>query len=120
MTLIKVTLPKNAYVLLLEDSDMRIEWFKKRIRNLKVVKTVQEFKDYFERHPTVDFVFFDHDLGEGNGTGLDAATFMKEKFGGTSRWGLIHSWNRAGAQRMQLVLPQTPHVPFGEFEIEEV
>ena len=119
MELFKVTLPKNCHVLLLEDSEMRIAWFKKKINTLKVVTSVDQFKAYFETHPMVDFVFYDHDLGEGNGTGLEAAQFMKEKFGGTSRWALIHSWNTVAARRMMEYLPNTPHIPFGEFDIEE-
>jgi hypothetical protein len=119
MTLFKVTIPKGCHVLLLEDSEMRIAWFKSKITHLKVVSTVADFKAYFDTRLPVDFIFFDHDLGEGNGTGLEAVQFMKEKFGG-SRWGVVHSWNRPAAQRMLEVLPNIPHIPFGEFDIEEV
>ena len=119
MTLFKVSLPKYAKVLLLEDSEMRIQWFEQKIPGIKVVRSVKEFTDYFETRPTVDFIFFDHDLGEG-GSGYDAAQFLAERFGTTNRWGLIHSWNKAGAARMQQVLESTPAVPFGEFDIEIV
>lgn len=117
MTLIKVTLPKHAKVLLLEDSEMRIAWFEKKIPGLKVVRSVKEFTDYLETKPTVDFVFFDHDLGEG-GSGYDAASYLADKFGSVNRWGLIHSWNRAGVARMQQILKAMSAVPFGEFDIE--
>jgi hypothetical protein len=120
MELFKVTLPQECHVLLLEDSDMRIIWFKKKIKNLKVVSTVKSFKEYFDTHPIVDFIFYDHDLGDGNGTGLEAIQFMKERYGNGNRWGLIHSWNRPAAQQMMLVSPNVPHIPFGEFDIEEV
>lgn len=112
-----VNLLEHSAVLLLEDSPMRIAWFEKQIPNLKVVKTVQEFVDYFETRPVVDFIFWDHDLGDG-GDGFDAAKFLTDRFGSGSRYGLIHSWNRAGAQRMQTLLTGTPHVPFGDFEIK--
>lgn len=116
MVLVKINLPSRAKVLLLEDSEMRIAWFEKRIPDLKVCRSVQEFKDYFATKPMVDFIFFDHDLGEG-GSGYDAAKFMVESFGSGNRWGLIHSWNKTGAQRMQEILV-VPHVPFGDFEVE--
>jgi hypothetical protein len=113
----RVVLPRGAKVLLLEDSEMRIEWFKKRIPNLIVLKSVKEFTDYFENKGGCDFIFFDHDLGEG-GIGLDAIKFLKERFGSVSRWGVIHSWNRAGARAMQDLYPMVACIPFGEFEIE--
>jgi hypothetical protein len=119
MILLKVTLPRYAKVLLLEDSEMRIQWFEQKVPGIKVVRSVEEFKEYFDTHPTVDFIFFDHDLGEG-GSGYEAAQFMAERFGATNRWGLIHSWNRTGAARMQQILEATPAVPFGEFDIEIV
>ena len=90
MTLYKVTIPKGAHVLLLEDSDMRIEWFKRQLSHLHVVKSVADFIAYFETRPIVDFIFLDHDLGDG-GSGYDAAKYVHDNFGGNSRWGLIHS-----------------------------
>lgn len=118
MTFLTLTIPAHSHVLLLEDSDMRIAWFEKRIKNLKVTRTVQEFKDYFNTKPLVDFVLMDHDLGTPE-TGLDAAKFMVDRFGATNNWGLIHSWNKAGAEAMQACGLRLLHVPFGEFEIKE-
>jgi len=120
MDLITVTLPKHLHVLVLEDSEMRIEWFQKKIANIHVCRTVQEFKDYFTTHPCVDFIFFDHDLGPGGGTGVEAANFMIEKFGSVKKWALIHSWNIAGAQEMQKIMLGVSHIPFGDFDIKEV
>jgi hypothetical protein len=118
MTLLRVVLPIGAHCVVLEDSEMRITWFENNIPNITVCRSVDEFKKLFEQpHPMVDFIFFDHDLGEG-GSGLDAVKFLVERFGGTSRWGLIHSWNRNGAREMQKLLPGVQHIPFGEFEIE--
>jgi hypothetical protein len=120
MDLITITLPKHLHVLLLEDSEMRIAWFEKKIENLHVCRTVQEFKDYFATHPCVDFIFFDHDLGPEGGSGVDAAKFMVEKFGTGKKWGLIHSWNTTGAQEMQKILIGTHHIPFGDFDVKEI
>jgi hypothetical protein len=117
MIFLKVSLPENCHVLLLEDSEMRISWFEKRLPILKICRSVQEFKEYFDTKPTVDFIFWDHDLGDG-GSGYDAAQFITDRFGSGGRWGLIHSWNSTGAKKMQTLLIGALHVPFGEFEVE--
>jgi len=119
MIFFKVVLPKDSQVLVLEDSPMRIAWFKKRLPHVTIVSSIKEFKAYFDLSPCCDYIFFDHDLGKGNGTGYDAVVFMKERFGGGngSKAGLIHSWNQAGAKRMQEIL-NIVHIPFGDFEIE--
>lgn len=117
MTFLTVTIPKHAHVLLLEDSEMRINWFCKRLPDVHVCRTVKEFRDYVESKPLIDYIFFDHDLGEGE-NGLDAAKYLVDKFGGTNNWALIHSWNRAGATAMQNYGLNAPHIPFGEFELE--
>lgn len=97
---------------------MRIAWFAKRIPHLTVVRTARAFREYFDTKPLVDFIFFDHDLGEG-GTGYEAAEFIKERFGGnTTNAGIIHTWNPSGAARMRTLLPLTLWIPFGEFEVE--
>ena len=118
MNFITIKLPAESRVLLLEDSPMRIAWFKKRVPNLTVVSTVDAFKAYLAGHPICDFIFFDHDLGEGAGTGLEAAQYLKDAFGGNTDAGLIHTWNSAGAKAMQAVLQRVPYVPFGQFEVE--
>ena len=117
MNLLKVTLPKAAHVLLLEDSDMRIEWFKKRIPKLDVCKSVQEFKTFFENKQHTDFIFYDYDLGSPE-TGVDAAKYMAEHFSNANCWGLVHSWNRPGADAIRTYLPRLQHIPFGDFEVE--
>ena len=118
MNYVKITIPTESRVLLLEDSPMRIAWFRKRLPILHVVNTVQEFREYFNSKPLVDFIFFDHDLGTEE-TGYDAAKYIKDKFGGnTTNAGIIHTWNPSGAAKMRELLPLTLWIPFGEFEIE--
>jgi len=117
VTYFKVVLPKDSQVLLLEDSPMRIAWFKKRVPRLTVVSSMKEFQAYFDSNPICDYIFFDHDLGEGNGTGYDAVVYLKERFGGTAKAALIHTWNASGAKRMQKVL-RAVYIPFGDFEVE--
>jgi hypothetical protein len=114
----KIVLPKDAQVLLLEDSPMRQAWFAKRIPRLTIVESVREMGLYFDGKPICDFIFFDHDLGEGNGDGVEATQLVKSRFGDTANAGLIHSWNQVGALRMKAILPRLLYIPFGTFELE--
>src|SRR3954469_18700250 len=91
-----VRLPEGANVTLLEDSEMRIKWFAKRIPNLTVCRSVEEFRQYFLGNPPCDFVFWDHDLGADE-NGEDAARWFTERYGMTNRAHMIHSFNREGA-----------------------
>jgi hypothetical protein len=118
MNYITINIPEAAGVLILEDSPMRIAWFKKRLPSAIIVKTVQELKEYFASKPVCDFYFLDHDLGEGAGNGVEAAIFLKERFGIGSNAAVIHTWNTAGAARMKDLLPRAQYIPFGEFEID--
>lgn len=118
MNFIKITLPKDAHVIVLEDSPMRMTWFKRRIPFCTVVDTIPGFKEFFTSRQICDFIFLDHDLGEGNGNGVDACKFLVERFGGNSKTLIVHSWNRPGAQRMQDIIPGAVHIPFGDFELE--
>lgn len=118
MNFLKIILPKDSQVVVLEDSPMRIAWFRKRVPMLTVCTTMSEFVAYFDAKPICDFIFLDHDLGEGAGTGVDAANFIKERFGGNTSAMLIHSWNHSGVQAMQAILKGAPAIPFGNFELE--
>lgn len=114
-----VRLPEGANVTLLEDSEMRIKWFQKRIPNLFVCRSFNEFKAHFSGNPPCDFVFWDHDLGQSK-NGADCAKWFQVKFGATNRAHLIHSFNHAGAQNIKRYIPNAVHITFGEFEVEFV
>ena len=111
-----VNLPEGANVTILEDSEMRIKWFEKRIPNLHVCRNVKKFKEYFRGNPPCDFVFWDHDLGTKE-TGADAAKWFKTRYSTTNRAHLIHSFNQAGARHIQAEITAAVHIPFGEFEV---
>jgi hypothetical protein len=112
-----VRLPEKAEVLLLEDSEMRILWFQKRIPELKVCRTVAEFKAFFENNPSLFFIFWDHDLGEEE-TGADAAKWFSERYGAINGYHVIHSHNQGGARNIQSYIRQAVCMPFGSFEVE--
>jgi len=118
MIFFKVLLPKDSQAVVLEDSPMRIAWFQKRLPQVTICTSIKEFQAYFDRKPICDFIFLDHDLGEGNGNGVDAANEIKERFGGNTSAMLIHSWNHVGVKNMQAVLKDAPAMPFGNFELE--
>jgi hypothetical protein len=116
--LVFVRLPKNARVVLLEDSPMRIAWFQKRIPDLVVCKSSQEFKDYFTKgHERCDFIFWDHDLG-GQDTSEEVAQWFVDRYGAGNTYALIHSWNTAGARKLQDIMNGVKWIPFGQFEVE--
>ena len=119
MDCIKVCLPEKAKVVVLEDSDMRITWFEKRIPDVVICRTVKELKDHFANNPSCDFMFWDHDLGTKD-NGADAAKWFRDKYGSTNRYHVIHSFNRAGARNIQSFIPAAVHIPFGDFEVEFV
>jgi hypothetical protein len=118
LNLVWVKLPAKAKVVLLEDSPMRIAWFEKRIEDLVVCQSPKEFKDYFSKGTErCDFIFWDHDLGD-QGTSVDVAQWFTNRYGSGNEYGIIHSWNTAGARKLQDIMKGTKHLPFGSFEIE--
>lgn len=118
MNVVHIILPKYSGVVVLEDSPMRANWFKKRIPGVTICNSIKEFQAYFDSKPICDFIFLDHDLGEGNGNGVDAANEIKTRFGGNANALLIHSWNLPGVRAMQDILVGAKHVKFGDFEVE--
>lgn len=117
MTIAKITIPKFANVILLEDSEMRIAWFQKRIpERLTVVKNVD---DFVKACVGADLFFLDHDLGgEQFGDGYQAAKYLAENFGTNGRNITIHSINAVGVSKMRGYLSKAICIPFGDFEVE--
>ena len=122
-------IPKSSRVFLLEDSELRIEWFKKKLHNLTIAKTADEAISILTCCAPFDFVFLDHDLGildytgenqTGKGNGQEVALHLAET-GFLGNKVCIHSWNPSGAANMARILKNAATViPFGNFDIEEV
>lgn len=126
-----ITIPKNARVLVLEDSNERIEWFVKYLPVTTLyVNTADEAiaalvgGDITQR--PFDFIFLDHDLGllgyEGKpagpeGDGHQVAKHMASQ-GYLGENVVIHSWNTRGAANMAACLRQAVVIPFGRFDIK--
>ena len=129
MEIVKFQIPRNSKIFLLEDSQQRIDWFKKRLPNLVLAeRTDKAIEILSTTHEPFDFVFLDHDLGI-----LDASGFIDDAIGNgeivakhlASQGFLghnvcIHSWNPEGALRMKNVLNNAIVIPFGRFEIQVI
>lgn len=130
MSKVTIKLPREAKVFLLEDSQERISWFRKKLGN--TLQTLVDRADdaimMLSKHH-YDTIFLDHDLGllelvgyngikpGPEGTGLDVANHLaSSKY--LSELTVIHSWNPEGAKNMKNVLPNAVVVPFGQFDIE--
>lgn len=118
---------KSDSVFVLEDSEARMAWFRKRCPNLVHAESADEAIKILATKQ-FDWVFLDHDLGlldytgytaHGNGTGRDVAKYLS----GTNWLAdncVIHSWNPMGAAAMKDILIGASAIPFGQFEIELV
>jgi|SRR5581483_6471418 len=124
---VQIKIPRGARVLLLEDSDNRIAWFKQRVSNLTLVQTADEAIEVIARSPQpFDIVFLDHDLGvlHADGTCPQGTGFQVAKYLAGRRYlgenVVIHSWNADGAAAMKDALYGAVAIPFGQFELTEV
>jgi hypothetical protein len=105
-------------VFLLEDNHDRIDWFVKRIPNgLIATNNVLTAIEILKRY-SFQVLFLDHDLGFGNGIGLDLARYLSQTERGKDSIVVIHSVNWFGAVRMKSFLPHAHVAPFGSFEIK--
>lgn len=113
--------PPEWPVLVLEDTEDRISWFRQRLPRAVFVKDAaaafralseQEFKIAFLDH---DLHWMHADSSIFKGTGKAVARFMAEQsFQGIV---IIHSRNVEGAAAMKKFLPNARLAPFGSFEI---
>lgn len=114
---------KKDSVFLLEDSEQRIEWFRKRFPDMVHTDTAEKAIAILAEKQ-FDWVFLDHDLGLLNyagigkeGSGREVARFLS----GKSWIGhnvIIHSWNPCGAALMKDILEGATAIPFGNFDVE--
>jgi CheY-like chemotaxis protein len=117
-----ISIPRGARVFLLDDDDVRIQWFLERLTSITVAKEARDAIAILDSYPPFDFVFLDHDLGLFTGTegdGLQVAQHLAGR-GFDSHNTVIHSSNTDGATAMKAALKNATVVPFGQFEIEAV
>jgi hypothetical protein len=116
-------IPRAWPVFVLDDSDERIVWFKKRIPWAIFAKTSTEALEIL-RNGQFKIVFLDHDLSfmdagfpnRQHRNGKEVARFLLIwKFSGIV---VIHSLNPDGARAMKTYLTNAQLTPFGTFDVE--
>jgi CheY-like chemotaxis protein len=117
------TIQTDWKVLVLEDTEERISWFKERVPDAVYCTTAA---DAIRELSSQDFqvVFLDHDLhwmhAADNtivqGTGKQVALHLKKT--GFHGIVVIHSKNENGVEVMQKILPTAKIARFGDFEIQ--
>ena len=108
-------------VLVVEDTEDRISWFRQRLPKAFFAKNAEAALGALSRRE-FKIVFLDHDLhwmhadsSIFKGTGKEVAHYMAEqRFQGIV---VIHSRNVEGAAAMKKFLPSARLAPFGSFEI---
>jgi len=108
-------------VLVLEDTEDRISWFRQRLPNAVFVKNAKAALQALSKQE-FKVAFLDHDLHWMHAdntifkeTGKEVARFMaKHGFQGIV---IIHSRHEEGAAVMKKFLPKARLAPFGSFEI---
>lgn len=119
-----IVVPPDVPVLVLEDNDQRMKWFRRRVPWLTHATRPYEVQEALRRIDEFSVLFLDHDLGETVGwapnapNGVDAADIIFSLKRDTTQDIIIHSINAGGAARMNKILPAARQIPFGAFEIQ--
>ena len=113
-------------ILVLDDSEKRLNIFKKNIEeklellnSTDYVKTAQEAIECLKKNLDYDYIFLDHDL-EGrifvpssyHNTGYTVAKFISENDDIKINQIITHSMNPQGAQNIKTILPRAEIIPF--------
>jgi NAD+-processing family protein with receiver domain len=131
MTKTEIKLTPNVTCLVVEDNDIRNDWFARVLPNFDIARTADEalvFLGAQIQHP-YDMVFLDHDCIHGFVDPTDP-DFLNKTFWRVAQalhrteyptTVVIHSGNPVGAARMAaLIKSVNPHVyvmPFGSFDV---
>ncbi len=116
-------IPRSWPVLVLDDSEDRISWFRQRLHNVKFAKTSTAAIDLISQH-NVKVAFLDHDLhwmdagfpNRQHENGKEGARYLAiHAFDGLV---VIHSRSEQ-AEVMGKILPQAKVCQFGDFDINE-
>jgi hypothetical protein len=116
-------IPSSWPVFVLDDSEDRISWFRRRIGNLTYANTSAAAIDVLSRQE-FKVAFLDHDLhwmdagfpNRQHGNGKEVARYLaSHEFAGIV---VIHSRSEQAAV-MAKILPQAKICPFGDFDIAE-
>ena len=112
-------------ILVLEDNEERIKYFKEHLSegcDLDIVKTSKEAISKL-KESLWDIAFLDHDLGDQvyqeskEDTGFEVAQYLSSNPERMPAKVIIHSWNAQGALNMKKLLPSAIYAPFGTFSL---
>ncbi len=101
-------------VLVIEDAEARIVWFRERLPSATIVSTAVDAVRAAADGPW-DVVFLDFDLGPGINS-LGAATVLSDA---PPRVCVIHSANETGAAEIAKLFPSAWILPFASFDIRD-
>ena len=114
-------IPTEWPVLVVEDTEDRISWFRKRMPRAVFAKNAETALRALDEHE-FKVIFLDHDLhwmhadnSIFKGTGKEVARFVSQK--GFQGIVIIHSKHVEGAAAMKKYLANARLAPFGSFEI---
>jgi len=109
-------------VLILEDTDERVRWFKERIPQAMVTKSTTQAIEWLEKRQ-FKAIFLDHDLGfldadptRQHRNGKEIARYLRIR--NYPAMVVIHSHNPDGVAAMAALLPAAKVARYGTFEIE--
>ncbi len=111
-------------IFVLEDDSYRINFFLEKFcdHDITVTESAYSAIDYLKEE-TFDYLFLDHDLGEGNGCGQEVVAYLfKHQLNKNNQAKIIvHSWNIPAVEIMLgLLPPQAIHIPFNTEVISEI
>jgi DNA-binding LytR/AlgR family response regulator len=98
-------------VLIVEDSPVRIDWFRERLPHAEIVTNPVTAVAALSRRP--ESVFLDFDLGAANSLGV--AQMLADD---PPLLCVIHSANEQGAGLLKAILPGALVLPFASFSME--
>jgi hypothetical protein len=103
-------------IFVLEDDSYRVNFFIEKFCDCDVIVTENAHSAIeYLKSDVFDYLFLDHDLGEGNGCGTDVAEYLHSNPNNDNSYAsiIVHSWNVPAAMRMLSLLPDhTKHIPF--------
>lgn len=115
-------IPTGFRVFVLDDTQDRLDWFRKRMPQMREAKTAREAMEILAAEK-FDMVFLDHDLSFLDAgfperqfdNGKEVARYLAiTKFAGKV---VIHSKNEDGVKAMKKSLPHADVARFDDFEI---
>lgn len=110
-------------ILVLEDDSFRARYFIEKYggHKFRIVESAPVAIQYLKEN-TYDYIFLDHDLGLGNGDGMDVVNFLTYNPSNPNNRAriIIHSWNVVAAMRMHHKLPQATRAMFNTAEFHNL